>query len=108
MNRDDSIMALRNLADLLDSNPKIPLPFELTQPLTFFIHDSITEAIAIRELMKNPVTKLDNSMSTHKVVITGAIAGREIKCYVHENVAVLGQLPVPYPRIDNRLGELTR
>ena len=91
---------LRALADILDNNPGVPLPYEKT--VMFFVHGDLTEALAIRDLMVNPVTSRDTSV-TFPVNIDGQLAGLSAHVYVSAEAA--GVSPeAPRPPCDPRLG----
>jgi hypothetical protein len=91
---------LRALADLIDAHPDLPLPYE--RGVKFFIHGDLTPALKIRDLMVNPVTSRDTSV-TFPVNINGRLAGLGV--HVHVSAAAAGVLPdAPRPPCDPRLG----
>jgi hypothetical protein len=91
---------LRALADLLDNNLDVPLPHG--RVVTFFVHDDLTEALAIRDLMVDPVTSRDTSV-TFPVNIDGKLAG--LTAHVYVSAAASGVAPeAPRPPCDPRLG----
>jgi hypothetical protein len=75
---------LRGLADLLDNNPDVPLPYD-AHGLVFYVH-LVPEALALHTLMVRPVITRDTS--AFPVRIKGTLAGMQAEIAIHGNAAL--------------------
>jgi len=83
--RFDYVKSLRALADLIDSDETIPLPYQGDE-LTFFIHGDVEQALALHKLMEAPT--LTQESGNFPVQITGRLAGFKVLVYVDEKAAL--------------------
>lgn len=72
---------LRALADALDGNPDLPLPFDgTTSPLSIFVHTK-PEAVAFARLMHGQVDKHFNDNPDYGFQLLGAIHGLRVRVW---------------------------
>lgn len=90
----DYISGLRGLADLLETH-ELPLPYQ--QALSFFIHDDLHEALALRELMTDAVTSRLIADTNFAVVIKGRLGGLPASVYVATKIALASPDAVVVP-----------
>ena len=99
--RTNYTQGLRAVADLLDKNPGVPLPYG--RGLSFFIRDDLDEALAIRYLMVDPVTYWGENVC-YPVVIEGQLAGLPACVYIWAAAAGVAPVSPRRPPCDPRLG----
>ncbi len=99
--RTEYAKSLRLLADLLDNNPGVVLPYD--RKVTFFVHGDLTRALTIRDLMVDPVTSQDGKSADFPVGIDGTLCGLPAHVYVSADAAGVSK-NAPRPPCDPRLG----
>ena len=102
------IEAIRDLADLLDAHPNIPVPYALSSRagLVWYVHGDIETVLAIRELMDDALTlPYDSTGGNFPVEVTGTFAGFATEVLVAREIALdpregfIVQRPAMNPRL---------
>lgn len=98
---------LRKLAQALDADPSLSLPYEGTNsPIAFFVDGKDLEpALRLRVLMTNPVTSHSTSI-TYPVQINGLLYGLRVYVCIGARIALTDSARSPHmwPACDPRLG----
>lgn len=97
--RNAFIDGLHELADLLDTNPDLPLPWQgptPSNPITWFIHEhsnTLDQALALRDLLTDP--KMTRDTGHFPVQFTGHICGLHVQIYVAAALALADPADMP-------------
>ena len=100
------VKGLRALADLLEHNPDLPLPYRIDEDdIGWYIH-TISDALFVRDVMDDPKTTRTDS-ANFPVDITGTIAGMRAVASLNPTVALAPGQSVALPALNPLLAEVS-
>lgn len=105
-NRAAFTKALRQLADAIDADPALTLPYQAANGLAVFVFDDLTRALAWRDLLPGAKTTHDTDRN-FPARIDGHLHGLPVTVYVAASAALVDptQVEAPnWPACDPRLG----